>query len=105
MTVIEIIGERSETPSDKLGGEIFISSRALVCLSLYIYGVVQPDNQYHAHSHCVHTLTLKGWFLPTSSRPEIIIFPMRGLNRIEFYSMPHSQVFSILASCIVLTHF
>ena len=34
------IGERSQPPSDKLGGEISISSHALVCLSLYyIYGV------------------------------------------------------------------
>ena len=33
-----VIGERSEPPSDKLGGEIFnISSHTLVCLSLYIY--------------------------------------------------------------------
>ena len=31
-----IISERSEPPSDKLGGEIFITSCALVCLSLYI---------------------------------------------------------------------
>ena len=37
-----VIGKRSEPSSDKLGGEIFISSRTLVCLSLYInctYGV------------------------------------------------------------------
>ena len=55
------IGERSEPPSDKLGGEIFIFSCMLVCLSLYIYiyGVVRSDNQYHAHSHCcVRTPTL-----------------------------------------------
>ena len=31
------IGERSEPPSDKLGGEIFIFSCMLVCLSVYIY--------------------------------------------------------------------
>ena len=37
----------SEPPSDKLGGEIFIS--------LCIYGYVRPDNQYHAHSRCVCT--------------------------------------------------
>ena len=50
--VFHIIGERSEPPSDKLGGE-------LVCLSLYIYmEYVRPDNQYHAHSHYVRTLTL-----------------------------------------------
>ena len=30
-------GEGSEPPSDKLGGEICISSDMLVCLSLYIY--------------------------------------------------------------------
>ena len=43
-----VIGERSEPPSDKLGGEMCIASRALVhvCLSLvcmyvcmYVYGV------------------------------------------------------------------
>ena len=28
-----IIGEQSEPPSDKLGGEIFIASHVLVCLS------------------------------------------------------------------------
>ena len=33
-----MIGERSEPPSDKLGGEtFFISSGALVCLSLHIW--------------------------------------------------------------------
>ena len=32
-----VIDVGSEPPSDKLGGEIFIASRALVCLSLYIY--------------------------------------------------------------------
>ena len=42
--VTSLIGERSKPPSDKLGGEIFISSRMLVCLSLYLYGVVRPDN-------------------------------------------------------------
>ena len=25
---------------------------------IYIYGYIRPDNQYHAHSHCVRTLTL-----------------------------------------------
>ena len=36
-----------------------ISSRVLVCLSPYTYMVyIQPDNQYHAHAHCVRTLTL-----------------------------------------------
>ena len=34
---IIIIGERSEPPSDKLGGEICIATRALVCIYLYIY--------------------------------------------------------------------
>ena len=53
------IGDGSEPPSDKLGGEVFIASCAFVlCLSLYIYGYVWPDNQYHAHSQCVRTLTL-----------------------------------------------
>ena len=48
-----------QPPSDKFGGEICIASRELVCLSQYIYVVyVQPENQYHAHSHCVRTLTL-----------------------------------------------
>ena len=28
-----LIGEKNEPPSDKLGGEIFIASHALVCLS------------------------------------------------------------------------
>ena len=32
-----IIGERSEPPSDKLGGEICIATRVLVCIYLYIY--------------------------------------------------------------------
>ena len=34
---IQLIGERSEPPSDKLGGEICIATRALVCIYLYIY--------------------------------------------------------------------
>ena len=33
MVIVELVGERSEPPSDKIGGEIFISSCALVCLS------------------------------------------------------------------------
>ena len=56
---ISMNNERSEPPPDKLGGEICIISRALVCLSLYIYMVyVRLDNQYDAHLHCVRTLTL-----------------------------------------------
>ena len=27
-------------------------------VTIYIYCYVRPDNQYHAHSHCVRTLTL-----------------------------------------------
>ena len=55
-----VIGKRSECPSDKLGGEICFALRVLVCVSLiYIYMVfIRLDNQYHAHSHCVSTLTL-----------------------------------------------
>ena len=56
----DIIGKQSNPLSDKLGGEISISSLALVCLSPYIsYMVyVRPDNQYHAHCDvCTHTLT------------------------------------------------
>ena len=35
-----LIGMRNESPSDKLGGEFFISPHALVCFPLYIiYGV------------------------------------------------------------------
>ena len=32
-----VIGKRSEPPSDKLGGEIFIATCAIVCIYLYIY--------------------------------------------------------------------
>ena len=71
----EVIGERSEPPSDNLGGE-FLFPRACLYVCHY-YGVVRPDNQYHAHSLCcMRTFTLiKGWFLCVSPRPEIIIFP------------------------------
>ena len=37
-----LIGERSEPPSDKLGGEICIATRALVCIYLIC---VQPDDR------------------------------------------------------------
>ena len=55
-----IIGKRSEPPSDQLGGEFFISSCALVGLSLYIhlygytYGLstnTMPTHIVSAHSH------------------------------------------------------
>ena len=32
--VRDVVGERSEPPSEKLGGEIFIASHVLGCLSL-----------------------------------------------------------------------
>ena len=57
MELIKLIGERSEPPPDKLGGDFFISSHALVCCH-YKCVHVRPDNQYHAHLHCVRTLTL-----------------------------------------------
>ena len=41
----KIIGERSEPPSDKLGGEICIATRALVCIYLSIYICVRPDDR------------------------------------------------------------
>ena len=34
--VIYIVGERSEPLSDKLGGEICIATRALVCIYIYM---------------------------------------------------------------------
>ena len=35
-----------------------LRARLYVCHYIYRYMVyVWPDNQYHAHSHCVHTLT------------------------------------------------
>ena len=65
-----VIGERSKPPSDKLGGEIFISPRACLYVCHYIFGYVRPDNEYHAHSHCVRTLTL----IPdVAQRPQRII--------------------------------
>ena len=59
-----VIGEQSEHPSDKLGSEIFISSRTLVCLSLYIYmyGLTtntMPTHIVCAHSHLLLTLPLQ----------------------------------------------
>ena len=44
------VGEQSEPPSDKIGGEMFISSRACMFVTIHIYGGVRPDNQYHANS-------------------------------------------------------
>ena len=46
-----------QTPSNKLGGEIFISLRTCMFVTIYMV-YIRPDNQYHAHSHCVRTLTL-----------------------------------------------
>ena len=37
LAMLSIIGERSEPLSDKLGGEICIATRALVCI--YISGI------------------------------------------------------------------
>ena len=34
---VYVIGEQSEPPSDKLGGEKKLASHELVCLSIYIY--------------------------------------------------------------------
>ena len=55
-------GEQSalQTPSDISEVVKFLFPCALLCVChYYIYMVyVQPDNQYHAHSHCVRTLTL-----------------------------------------------
>ena len=36
MGTIFLVGERSEPLSDKLGGEICIATRALVCIYLYM---------------------------------------------------------------------
>ena len=50
MLLMSVIGERSETLSDKLGGEICIATRALVCIylsiiyTLDISGVVEVDS-------------------------------------------------------------
>ena len=40
-----IIGERSEPPLDKLGGETFIASCMLVCLSIYAYNNNVASNE------------------------------------------------------------
>ena len=36
ITMGKLIGERSEPLSDKLGGEICIATRALVCIYIYM---------------------------------------------------------------------
>ena len=54
------IGKRSEPPSDKLGGEIYISKCMVVCLSPYIYtiyGVRTARQPSCPHALCVHTHT------------------------------------------------
>ena len=54
---MNIIGEQGEPPSDKLGGEIFISSYALVCLSIYIYMVSYglTTNTMPTRIVCIHS--------------------------------------------------
>ena len=42
-TMAEVIGERSEPLSDKLGGEICIATRVLVCIFLLL--CVRPDDR------------------------------------------------------------
>ena len=37
ITLGKLIGERSEPLSDKLGGEICIATRALVCIYIYMH--------------------------------------------------------------------
>ena len=52
-----IIGELNEPPSDELGGEIFISSRACMFITLYIwYMYVRTTRIVCAHSHLFLTL-------------------------------------------------
>ena len=53
---IYAIGERSEPPSDKLGGEIFISSHGLyVCHYIYMESYGQTTNTMPTHIVCVHS--------------------------------------------------
>ena len=54
---IFLVGERSESPSDKLGGKVCIASCALVCLSLYIYmGTYSlTTNTIPTHIVCTHS--------------------------------------------------
>ena len=42
-----LFSERNEPPSDKLGGEIFISSRTLVCLSLLLRVSERSERSEH----------------------------------------------------------
>ena len=49
-----LIGERSELLSDKLGGEFFISSCMLVCLSLVYMGM---------YDQTTNTMQVSGLFL------------------------------------------
>ena len=55
VTIILVIGERSEPLSDKLGGEICIATHALVCIYL-LYICVRPDNRVRPDDRTVHTL-------------------------------------------------
>ena len=54
MGTIFLVGERSEPLSDKLGGEICIATRALVCI--YIYICVRPDDRLRPDDCTVPTL-------------------------------------------------
>ena len=60
MVIVEQVGERSEPPSDKLGGEIlFPRARLYVChVNILLNMYVRHDNHNHAHSHGVRTLAL-----------------------------------------------
>ena len=46
-----------QTPSNKLGGEMFISSRACMFVTIYML-YIRPDNQFHAHSHLLNVTFL-----------------------------------------------
>ena len=54
--LVTLIGERSEPPSDKLGGEICIATRALVCIYLYIIGERAKRAKRYSASEASHSL-------------------------------------------------
>ena len=54
--LVLIIGKRSEPLSDKLGGEICIATRALVCIYLYNYICVRPDDGVRPDDRTAPTL-------------------------------------------------
>ena len=83
-----LIDEQSKPPSDKLGGEICISSPTLACLSLYMESYGLTTNTVTTRIVCILSHLKAGSYIPRRDQKSLFFRCVSHVDRIQPSSIP-----------------